>query len=341
MASRTKPTRLSLAISLALVMVAPQAAAGGETFSAAETARTHRVDSSARETRNFWSEGRMRAAESNDLDSGADSGHDTVDESTTTAPSTTIEPTGPSSGGSDEPRVLTSSSQETLIPYTLEKFSSESGDSHTTEGRIFFRSDGVSYSCSGTVVTSANKSVVWTAGHCVNHGGSNWANKWVFVPGYEDGEAPYGKWTAARLAAPRGWTNRQSSAYDIGAAILHPNGDGERIADVVGSQGIAWNLSRKQQFSAYGYPSAGSFDGESLWACHSRFGWSDPIPGPNPLAIGCNMTYGSSGGGWIVELESGSYLNSVTSYSHPGERHVVYGPYFGDAAASLYSAVNG
>jgi hypothetical protein len=161
----------------------------------------------------------------------------------------------------------------------------------------------------------------------------------MFVPGYEDGEAPYGKWTAKSLAAPRGWVENASAAYDMGAAVLNPNAAGQRIQDVVGSQGIAWNLSRRQTFTAYGYPAAGTFDGQSLWACHSRYGWSDDIPGPNPMAIGCNLSYGSSGGGWIIELADGSYLNSVNSYSHVGQRHVMYGPYFGDAAANLYALV--
>jgi hypothetical protein len=58
------------------------------------------------------------------------------------------------------------------------------------------------------------------------------------------------------------------------------------------------------------------------------------------MAVGCNLTYGASGGGWVVELPDGLYLNSVTSYSHVGERHVMYGPYFGDAAASLYQSAS-
>src|SRR5262245_36439817 len=47
--------------------------------------------------------------------------------------------------------------------------------------------------CSGTSVDAPNRSVVITAGHCVNEGGpGHWFNReWVFVPGYHDGVRPF------------------------------------------------------------------------------------------------------------------------------------------------------
>ena len=48
--------------------------------------------------------------------------------------------------------------------------------------------------CSGTSVNAPNLSVVITAGHCVNSGaGGEWYDrKWIFVPGYHNGERPFG-----------------------------------------------------------------------------------------------------------------------------------------------------
>lgn len=260
----------------------------------------------------YWTEKRMRAA-------------------------TPAEPSA-SDGNTSTQTTTTTTSASTGIPYTSSEVTDPTTYPYTTHGRVFFRANGMSWTCSATVVTSENRSVVFTAGHCVHQGASrgSWATKWVFVPGYHDGSAPYGKWTAEKLFAPSAWTKSAAAAYDIGAAVLRPNAAGQRIADVVGSQGIIWNISRQQDITAYGYPSSGVFNGEELWTCESSFGWADPIRGPNPFAIGCNMTYGSSGGGWIVEINGSTYLNSVTSYTHPGEGKVVYGPYFGDAAAALY-----
>src|SRR4051812_8139550 len=64
------------------------------------------------------------------------------------------------------------------------------GDVKKTAGRVFFTFQGRKASCSGDAVTSTNKSVVVTAGHCVKFEGS-WHTDWIFVPGYDNGNAPF------------------------------------------------------------------------------------------------------------------------------------------------------
>ena len=54
------------------------------------------------------------------------------------------------------------------------------------------------------------------------------------------------------------------------------------------------------------------------------------------MAIGCDMTGGSSGGGWLV----GNNVYSVNSYGYLTEPNVMYGPYQGAAAQSLYSSAS-
>ena len=70
---------------------------------------------------------------------------------------------------------------------------------------MFFTDDGLNYVCSGTAVLSGNKSMVWTAGHCVHDGASNFHTNWSFVPAYADGSRPYGTWTARTLLTTSGW----------------------------------------------------------------------------------------------------------------------------------------
>jgi hypothetical protein len=74
-----------------------------------------------------------------------------------------------------------------------------------TKGKVFFTDDGRNYVCSGTAVLSGNDSVVWTAGHCVHDGASNFHTNWTFVPAYADGSRPYGTWTARTLLTTNGW----------------------------------------------------------------------------------------------------------------------------------------
>ena len=51
------------------------------------------------------------------------------------------------------------------------------------------------------------------------------------------------------------------------------------------------------------------------------------------MQISCDMTGGSSGGGWFLDSnansvgDAGEPLVSVNSYGYSGERNTMYGPY--------------
>ena len=62
----------------------------------------------------------------------------------------------------------------------------------------------------------------------------------------------------------------------------------------------------------------------------------DTFGGSQDQGLPCNMTGGSSGGGWIT---SGS-LNSVNSFGYTGLRDVMWGPYFGSTIQSVYNAAS-
>ncbi|TDD40052.1 hypothetical protein E1286_34715 [Nonomuraea terrae] len=63
-----------------------------------------------------------------------------------------------------------------------------------TIGKVFFVKDGKKYWCSGTSIQSQYRNLVATAGHCVYDTDNNAStlDKWVFVPGYYQGKAPFG-----------------------------------------------------------------------------------------------------------------------------------------------------
>ncbi len=192
--------------------------------------------------------------------------------------------------------------------------------------------------CSGTSVNAPNLSLVITAGHCV-HEGRHWlGQKWVFVPGYRFGERPFGTFAAKWLGSTPGWLGSENPNFDVGAAVVSRNERGQRLADVVGADEIAWNLSPNQVFDVYGYPVAPPFDGASLEHCaqtpfegHAFFSFL--TPGPLNLAVQCEISPGASGGGWVI---GGDTLNGVTTDGYP-EDNTDYGPYFGDAVAKLFA----
>jgi V8-like Glu-specific endopeptidase len=193
--------------------------------------------------------------------------------------------------------------------------------------------------CSGTSIDAPNRSLVITAGHCVHEFGRWFAHKWIFVPGYRYGERPFGTFVAHWLGSTPEWLAHDNENFDVGAAVVSRNERGQRLADAVGAAGIAWGLSPNQVFDVYGYPVAPPFNGSTLQHCpQTPFEGHDLssflYPGPLNLGIECNVTPGSSGGGWVI---AGGYLNSVTSSGYPDDPATEFGPYFGKAVARLFA----
>jgi hypothetical protein len=206
----------------------------------------------------------------------------------------------------------------------------------STNGKVFFTDDGLNYVCSGTALISGNKSTVWTAGHCVHDGASNFHTNWAFVPAYLDGSAPYGEWTARQLLTTSGWASSGDFSFDNGAAVVNVNG-GQALTDVVGGRNPSFNYARNQNYAAHGYPAAPPFNGERLYVCNSPLVYDDTSANPPTMGIDCNMTGGSSGGGWIA----GGGVASVNSYGYSTLPNVMFGPYQGSVSQSLYTQAAG
>ena len=206
-----------------------------------------------------------------------------------------------------------------------------------TAGRVFFLFNGAKASCSGDAVTSGNKSVVITAGHCVKYQGT-WHTNWVFVPGYDNGNAPYGEWAASQTLTTPQWEASEDLNYDVGAAVVNPL-NGKRLTDVVGGQGIAFNQPRKQNMYAFGYPAEGKYDGTKLDYCSGRT-FVDFVSS-NDNGMRCDMTGGSSGGPWLLNFDPATgtgVQNSLNSFGYTFLPGYMFGPYFGSDVQALYNA---
>jgi len=211
-------------------------------------------------------------------------------------------------------------------------------------GKVFFTMAGVNYVCSGTsVAASSGLSLVWTAGHCVNEGPGPYATNFIFVPAYLDGTAPYGKWAGSTLQTTSQWAASGDFTYDVGAvrvvpgAGAPPNGT---LAEIQGPRSMAFNYGvtvNSTRFKSYGYPAAGKFNGQRMYMCDSAVVRRDGSTSTAPMGIGCDMTGGSSGGGWI---NSTGALGSVNSYGYSSLKNVMHGPYQGTVTQSLYNAMD-
>jgi V8-like Glu-specific endopeptidase len=203
-------------------------------------------------------------------------------------------------------------------------------------GKVFFTLAGSNYVCSGNAVSSANKSTVSTAGHCVNEGPGAFATNFMFAPAYENGVSPYGKWTATDLYAPTQWSDNGDMTYDTGFAVVAPL-DGQTLTDVVGGSGVAFNEARGLTYKSFGYPAAAPFNGETLKSCTGT-----AVNDPNNSQFGtqgisCDMTGGSSGGPWFIGTSSAGVQNSVNSYGY-NRSAVMYGPFWGSVIQQTYAS---
>jgi len=203
-------------------------------------------------------------------------------------------------------------------------------------GKVFFTSNsGLNYVCSGTAILSANESVVWTAGHCVNEGPGAFYKNFLFVPAYRDGSAPYGKFAGSTLLTTSGWQASGEWGVDVGAAVVAANASGQSLSDAVQEAPLVFNAPRNQAYKLYGYPAAKKFSGQRLRVCDTTWSMDDTFATPSTMGAACDMTGGSSGGAWVTSTGS---VASVVSYGYNSLRNVLFGPHLESEAQSLYAA---
>ena len=136
---------------------------------------------------------------------------------------------------------------------------SQSPNSHTAVvalrvGALFERDASGEHFCTASVVASPGKDLLITAAHCINGGkGSGYKEDIVFIPGYRDGDAPYGVWTPQRLLVAPQWANSSDPDFDVGFVVLQPH-DGENIQQVLGASRLGIDSGYRYLVRVTGYP---------------------------------------------------------------------------------------
>jgi hypothetical protein len=190
------------------------------------------------------------------------------------------------------------------------------------------------FECSATVVDDPSRVVVMTAGHCVYDPRTQTAARQLaFIPSYDDGARPFGRWAVLTSRSTQGWIRKENYDFDY-ATLTMKASSGALIEDVVGGRPLAVNTPREQTYNAYGYP-VNFARAQREWTCRGPYAGDDPRPipgGPPPVGMGCDMKAGASGGGWVDDL---GRLVSVTSFGYGARRGFLYGPYLTQKAANL------
>ncbi|MEU8519353.1 hypothetical protein [Streptomyces sp. NPDC048577] len=239
-------------------------------------------------------------------------------------------------------------------------------------GKVFFDGPKGSMVCSATVVKDpahpGRSNMVWTAGHCVHAGKKGgWYRNIAFVPSYNDSGkptpelenatrdqvAPYGVWwgdwvqTSDQWIAEGASTGGQGAPYDFAVIHVTPEkgGSGKSLEETVGSalpvEFDAPAIPKIASLTATGYPAGAPFDGQRMYQCQDAPGrLSVKAAQPTMYRIGCTMTGGSSGGGWVAAGRDGKpALVSNTSIG-PVTAGWLAGPRLGPEARGVYDAVS-
>ncbi len=239
-------------------------------------------------------------------------------------------------------------------------------------GKVFFDSPEGQMVCSATVVEDlaapGRSNLVWTAGHCVHAGRSGgWYRNLVFVPSYNDSAmsaaeaetatkeeiAPYGVWWGDWAQASDQWieqggpTGGGGAPYDFAVIHVTPEagGDGRSLEETVGAalpvDFDAPAVPEVESLTATGYPASAPYDGQTLYRCTDAPGRLSLVESdPTMYRIGCTMTGGASGGGWVAAGPDGRpALVSNTSIG-PTRAGWLAGPRLGTEAQGVYKAVS-
>jgi V8-like Glu-specific endopeptidase len=289
----------------------------------------------------YWTAERMRAAVPADTVKAASADATSAKKPRAVATGPAAKVLGAAPAGTEQGQAGIAADVRAAGAFGLEWPGSQFTPPATTTGKIFFTNSrtGGNFTCSGSAVNSEAKNLVITAGHCVHGGrGGLFHSNVVFVPGYRDGVAPRGIWAARELWAFNAWIANSDQRWDVGAMIVHPLG-GNRLVNVVGGQGIAWNLAAEQPTFALGYPGNKS-GGQRLNYCSgTTFKRMSFIFWTGQIGLNCDMTFGSSGGPWLTGFNGQlGFVHSVVSNGNPAIPKF-YGPYFDTSVGNLYNTL--
>ena len=201
-------------------------------------------------------------------------------------------------------------------------------------GALFEHNASGDHFCTASVVDSPGQDLLITAAHCLYGAtGSGYDSDIVFIPGYRDGQEPYGVWSVARLLVPQQWQSSDDPDYDFGFVVLDRYA-GKNIEQILGANKLGTDTRYQYLVHVTGYPNEAN----------------DPISCVNytskqsstQLRFECSgYTGGTSGSPWVTHFSArsrtGTIVGVIGGYEQGGDTpSVSYSVRFGGAVQSLY-----
>lgn len=196
-------------------------------------------------------------------------------------------------------------------------------------GALFSTSGGQlkQHFCTASVIDSPHGDLLITAAHCV----TGTSGTIVFVPGYDGGAPPYGKWTVTKVYVDQAW--KSSASPDDDVAILRV-GSSVPIEDVTGADRLATSApATRMLVQVVGYPDSAN----QPVTCQN---WVKE-PMTDQLEFDCGAyTNGTSGGPFLTDINAttgqGTVVGVIGGYEQGGDTpQVSYSAVLGGNVAAL------
>lgn len=202
--------------------------------------------------------------------------------------------------------------------------------SHDTKGDHF---------CTASAVDSPARNLIITAAHCVHAGaGGGYLSDLVFVPGYRNGNAPYGIWKVKTQFVDDRWAKGSDPDLDVGFAVLEPL-NGKNIADVLGANLLGINQGFTNLVRVTGYPKSSDKPVTCINRTTKKMKYQ--------MRFACNgYAPGTSGSPWLTHYDPktkrGEVVGVIGGYQLGGDEDAVsYSAYFDDDVRKLYERAIG
>ncbi len=198
-------------------------------------------------------------------------------------------------------------------------------------GKLFFKNGAESLTCSASLI---KRGLVVTAAHCVVLYGKYYYDHFEFVPAYDNGMAPYGRWSFVVVAVPQAYFDGKDGCAEAGVicpddvAILTVRSQGSAFPGdstgwfAYGLNDYGFTSSGQALISELGYPTL--LDKGELMERTDAQGTVNRGLSKNTV-IGSLMTDGSGGGPWLVNLGVAPHLSAGFLPGRGADRNVVVG----------------
>ena len=202
-------------------------------------------------------------------------------------------------------------------------------------GALFEHDASGNHFCTASVVASPQRDLLITAAHCINggKGSSGYDSNIVFIPGYRNGEAPFGVWTPAQLIVAPQWAQSSDPDYDIGFVVLQPS-NGRTIEQVLGANRLAEDTGYEYLVHVTGYPNSANEPITCVnWTSRQSL---------TQLRFECaGYSGGTSGSPWVTRFDTssrtGTIVGVIGGYQEGGDTDSVsYSVRLGAATMRLY-----